>query len=195
MRSIADLSVVAPADPASLQAALRATVEHDGPIYFRIGRGREPEVYSMGDVAFELGKAIVHSHGEDLTLVATGSMVHPSLAAADTLREEGLSVGVIDVHTVKPLDEEAILEAAGSTSAIMTVEEHNVLGGLGGAVAEVLSQADAGTRLHRHGIRDEFSLIGPPTHLYSHYRLDADGIAEETRSFLGTEHKSTDAER
>lgn len=149
----------------------------------------------MGDVAFELGKAIVHSYGEDLTLVATGSMVHPSLAAADTLREDGLSVGVIDVHTVKPLDEEAILEAAGSTSAIMTVEEHNVLGGLGGAVAEVLSQANAGTPLHRHGIRDEFSLIGPPTHLYSHYRLDADGIAEEARSFLGTGSTSASAER
>ena len=195
MRSIADLSVVAPADPASLEAALRATVEHDGPIYFRIGRGREPEVYVMGDVNFELGKAIVHSRGEDLTLVATGSMVHPSLAAADTLREEGVSVGVIDMHTVKPLDEEAILEAVGNTSAMMTVEEHSVLGGLGGAVAEVLSQANVGTPLHRHGIRDEFSLIGPPTHLYSHYGLDADGIAEEARSFLGTESTATSAGR
>ncbi|CAN5756484.1 transketolase family protein [soil metagenome] len=195
MRSIADISVVAPADPASFEAALRATVDHDGPIYFRIGRGREPEVYAMGDMAFELGKAVVHSRGEDLTLVATGSMVHPSLAAADTLREEGLSVGVIDVHTVKPLDEEAILEAAGNTSNMMTVEEHNVLGGLGGAVAEVLSQANADTSLHRHGIRDEYSLIGPPTHLYKHYRLDADGITEEARHFLGTEHSSTDADR
>lgn len=193
MRSIADLSVVAPADPASLEAALRATVEHEGPIYFRIGRGREPEVYAVGDMAFELGKAIVHSLGEDLTLVATGSMVHPSLAAADTLREEGLSVGIIDMHTVKPLDEDTILKAAGNTSSIMTIEEHNVLGGLGGAVAEVLSHANSGTPLHRHGIRDEFSLIGPPTHLYNHYRLDADGIAEEARRFLGTGYKLSDA--
>ena len=195
MRSIADLSVVAPADPASLDAALRATVEHDGPIYFRIGRGREPEVYPMGSVAFEFGKAVVHSRGEDLTLVATGSMVHPSLVAADTLSEEGLSVGVIDVYTIKPLDEETILEAAKSASAIMTVEEHNVLGGLGGAVAEVLSEANVSTPLHRHGIRDEFSLIGPPTHLYSHYRLDADGIIDEARRFLGTGQKSADVEQ
>jgi transketolase len=195
MRSIADLSVVAPADPTSLNAALRATVEHDGPIYFRIGRGQEPEVYPMGDMAFELGKAVVHSHGEDIILLATGSMVHPSLAAADTLREEGLSVGVIDVHTIKPLDEETIREAAGNTSAVMTVEEHNVLGGLGGAVAEVLSEASTNTPLHRHGIRDEYSLIGPPTHLYSHYRLDADGIAEEARRFLGTRYASTDTEQ
>ena len=122
-------------------------------------------------------------------------MVHPSLAAADTLREEGLSVGVIDMHTVKPLDEEAILEVAGNTTAIVTVEEHNVLGGLGGAVAEVLSQANVGTPLHRHGIRDEFSLIGPPTHLYSHYGLDADGIAEEARRFLGTESTATSSGR
>lgn len=185
MRSIADLAVVAPADAASLSAALWATVDHDGPIYFRIGRGRDPQVYSMADVEFELGKAIVHSRGQDLTIIATGSMVHPSSEAVQTLRSEGWSVGLIDMHTIKPLDKEAILEAVGNSAAVMTVEEHNVLGGLGGAVGEVLAEAGAGKPLHRHGIRDEYSLIGPPTHLYRHYRLDSEGIAQEAREFLG----------
>ena len=184
MRSLAGLAVVAPADGPSLAAALRATVDHPGPIYFRIARGRDPEIYHAG-LEFRLGKAIVHSAGSDLTLHATGSTAHASLAAAAALREEGISVGVIDVHTIKPLDSETILAVAASTGLLMTVEEHNVLGGLGGAVAEVLTEAGMGVRLHRHGIRDAFVIIGPPTHLYAHYRLDAAGIAAEARDSLG----------
>ena len=110
--------------------------------------------------------------------------MHPALAAAEPLRAEGLAVGVIDMHTIKPLDAEAILAAASGTGLLMTVEEHNVLGGLGGAVAEVLTEAGVGVRLHRHGIRDEYIMIGPPTHLYAHYRLDAAGIAGEAREAL-----------
>jgi transketolase len=184
MRSIADLSVVAPADAAQLSAALRNTVDHDGPIYFRIGRGREPHVYELGDAPFELGRAIAHGEGDDLTMIATGSMVHPTLEAAARLREEGFSVGVLDMHTVKPLDHEAVLSAAARSAKLMTVEEHNVLGGLGGAVAEVLADEGAGVPLHRHGIRDTYSLVGPPTHLYRHYRLDAEGVAAEARQVL-----------
>lgn len=184
MRSIADLAVVAPADAAQLSAALRATVDHDGPIYFRIGRGRDPQVYEMGAAEFELGRGIEHSVGHDLTIIATGSMVHPSLAAAKVMSDEGHSVGVIDLHTIKPLDEELVLAAAGRSARLMTVEEHNVLGGLGGAVAEVITTHGVGVPLHRHGIRDTFALIGPPTHLYAHYRLDADGIAAEARKLL-----------
>ena len=184
MRSIADLAVVAPADRAQLSAALRATVDHDGPIYFRIGRGREPDVYEMGAAEFELGRGIEHGLGDDLTIIATGSMVHPTLAAAEILRDEGHSVGVIDLHTIKPLDEEIVLRAAYQSTRLMTVEEHNVLGGLGGAVSEVMTSRGVRAPLHRHGIRDTFSLIGPPTHLYSHYRLDADGIAAEARELL-----------
>lgn len=183
MRSLAGLAVVAPADGPQLAAALRATVDHPGPVYFRIARGRDPEIYGE-DSSFELGKAIAHGSGSDLTILATGSMVHPSLAAAEALRFDGSSVGVLDVHTVKPLDVEAVLSAAATSRMLMTVEEHNVLGGLGGAVAEVLAEAGAGVRLHRHGIRDEYSLIGPPTHLYAHYRLDAAGIAAEARGVL-----------
>ena len=184
MRSLAGLAVVAPADGPSLAAALRATVDHPGPIYFRIARGRDPEIYSAG-VDFRLGKAIVHSAGSDLTLLATGSTVHASLAAAELLRGEGISVGVIDLHTIKPLDNETILAVASSTRLLMTVEEHSILGGLGGALAEVLTEAGVGVRLHRHGIRDAFVIIGPPAHLYAHYRLDAAGIAAEARDALG----------
>lgn len=182
-RSMADMTVIAPADRISLAAALRDTIAHSGPIYLRIGRGREPDVYPPG-WRFRLGQAVEHRQGSDLTIIATGSMVHPSLEAATSLEAEGLSVGVLDMHTIKPLDDEAILAAAERSRTIMTVEEHNVLGGLGGAVAEVLSAAGAGVRLHRHGLRDQYSLIGPPTHLYRHYRLDADGIAAEASSAM-----------
>ena len=183
-RAIAELTVIAPADAASFGAAVRAAVGHDGPIYFRIGRGREPGVYGDGPLDFRIGEAIVHGEGSDLTILATGSTVHPALAAAKSLRERGHSVGVLDLHTVKPLDAQAVLRAASSSRRLMSVEEHNVLGGLGGAVAEVLAEAGAATPLHRHGIRDEYALIGPPTHLYAHYRLDAPGIEAEALSLL-----------
>lgn len=183
MRSIADLTVVAPADGPQLAAAIRASINHPQPIYFRIGRGQEPAVYP-DDVTFEFGKAVVHSVGRDVTLIATGGMLHPTLEAASALTESGLAVGVIDMHTLKPIDRAAILNAATATNLLITVEEHNVLGGLGGAVAEVLADEGAGVRLVRHGIHDEYSLIAPPTHLYRHYRLDAAGIEAVTREAL-----------
>ncbi|KPN63695.1 transketolase [Aliiroseovarius crassostreae] len=184
MRSIADLTVVAPADNAQLRAAIRASATHAQPIYFRIGRGRDPDVYEA-DAPFEFGKAVWHGEGDDLTIIATGSMVHPALEATRALRAKGHSVGFIDMHTIKPLDRAAILQAASTSRTLMTVEEHNVLGGLGGAVAEVLADEGAGCRLIRHGIEDEYSLIAPPTHLYAHYKLDADGIAERAIAALG----------
>jgi transketolase len=183
MRSMAGLDVVAPADPVQLAAALRAYAEFDGPAYFRIGRGREPTVYGETRSPFVRGQAIRHGEGADLTIIACGSMVHPALRAAEILRSEDISVGVTDMHTIKPLDRDAVLSAA-ACGALLTVEEHNVLGGLGGAVAEVLADEGSGARLRRHGLPDEYSLIGPPTHLYAHYRLDAAGIAGEARSLL-----------
>ncbi len=175
MRSIPGLTVIAPADGPQLGSALRATVDHPGPIYFRIARGRDPEIYTAGD-PFELGAAIDHGAGGEATVLATGSMVHPSLEAVRRLRENGRDVGLLALPTVKPLDEEAIAAAAERSPLLITVEEHNVIGGLGGAVAEVLAGLATPTRLVRHGLVDEYSLVGPPTHLYRHYRLDADGI-------------------
>ncbi|MER9074219.1 transketolase [Mesorhizobium sp. M0904] len=184
MRSIADLTVVAPADGPQLAAAVKASVNHAQPIYFRIGRGQEPVVYEDG-VHFEFGKAIVHGEGSDLTIIACGSMVHPSREAYRALRAAGKSVGLIDMHTIKPLDTKAVLSAAAHSRFILTIEEHNILGGLGGAVAEILAEAGSPARLIRHGIRDEYSLIAPPTHLYKHYRLDAAGIEATVREALG----------
>jgi transketolase len=186
MRSLANLTVVAPADAAALEATVAATTTVDGPVYIRTSRGRDPEVYDRAELAdFELGRARRVRQGTDAVLIATGSMVHPSRAAAEQLAGSGIDVGVIDMHTVKPLDEEAVIEAAGSTDLLVTVEEHNVLGGLGGAVAEVLASNGSGTRLKRHGIEDLYALIGPPTHLYAHYRLDGEGIAAVVREELG----------
>jgi transketolase len=177
MRSIADLAVVSPADGPQLQAAIRASANYDLPIYFRISRGRDPIVYDK-DVVFEFGKAIEHMEGEELTIIACGMAVHGAIEAARKLNGEGRSVGVIDMASIKPLDRDAILRAAGRSKRMMTVEEHNVIGGLGAAVAEVLADEGAGVKLLRHGIYDEYSLIAPPTHLYAHYKLDAAGIEE-----------------
>ncbi|WP_419340784.1 transketolase family protein [Achromobacter sp. PD1] len=183
MRALAGLTVVSPADGPQLASAIKASVDWPEPIYFRVGRGRDPQVYEDG-APFQFGRAIVHSSGSDLNIVACGITVHAALAAAEQLRGEGLSVGVIDMPTIKPLDRDAVLAAAGKSRVLMTVEEHNVLGGLGSAVAEVLADAGTGTRLRRHGIYDEYSLIAPPTTLYAHYKLDADGIADVARATL-----------
>lgn len=184
MRSISGLTVVAPADGPQLAAAIRASVDHPQPIYFRIGRGQEPIVYDADEPAFDFGRAIIHGAGSDLTIVACGTMLHPARDAFLALRESGLSIGLIDMHTIKPLDREAVLQASRTSRIIFTVEEHNILGGLGGAVAEVLAEAGSPARLVRHGIKDEYSLIAPPTHLYRHYRLDAAGIEAVAREAL-----------
>lgn len=183
MRSIAGLTIISPSDGHQLKAAIKASADWPEPIYFRIGRGRDPDIYENG-VEFRIGKAIEHGRGTDLTIIACGMPVKSALDAASQLRSEGHSVGVIDMATVKPLDREAVLAAAARSRAIMTVEEHNVLGGLGSAVAEVLTDEGCGVPLVRHGILDEYSLIAPPTHLYKHYLLDADGVAQVARSAL-----------
>jgi transketolase len=184
MRSLAGIDVVAPADPATLAAAIRAYADHVGPVYFRVGRGREPAVYAPGELRFERGRAIVHERGSELTVIATGSMVHPALGAVTELRASGLDVGLIDMHTIKPLDREAVVAAASTSARVMTVEEHSIVGGLGGAVGEVLAEIGSSATLHRHGIPDVYAPVGPPTHLYRHYRLDAAGIAAEARELL-----------
>jgi transketolase len=183
MRSIADLAIVSPSDGAQLEAAIKASADYDRPIYFRIGRGRDPVVYE-GGTTFTFGKAHEHLKGEELTIIACGITVHPAIEAAKAMNAEGHSVGVIDMASIKPLDRDAILEAAARTNKVMTVEEHNVLGGLGAAVAEVLTDEGAGVKLKRHGIYDEYSLIAPPTHLYAHYKLDTAGIRSVAENFL-----------
>ncbi len=184
MRSIAGLTVTCVADGNQLRAALRASLSHPGPIYLRLGRGRDPEVYSQVPAGFRFGRAIRLREGGDLTMIATGSQVRPTLQAAETLAGRGIGARVIDMHTVSPIDRDEILAAAADTKAIMTVEEHNVTGGLGSAVAEVLADAGIGTRFRRHGTPDCYALLGPPAALYAHYRLDEPGITAVATEFL-----------
>jgi transketolase len=183
MRSIADLTVVSTADGPQFAAALRASVHHPQPIYFRISRGHDPVVYA-DDAPFEFGKAVIHGIGNDLTIIACGMAVNSAKLAMEALNRKGHSVGLIDMHTIKPLDREAVMAAGRKSHIVLTVEEHNILGGLGGAVAEVMAEEGGGARLVRHGIKDEYSLIAPPTHLYRHYKLDAAGVESVARSLL-----------
>lgn len=183
MRSIAGLTVLAPSDGNQLRSLIRAARDWKEPIYFRIARGRDPEIYAEPPV-LEIGKGIELQQGSDVTIIATGSSVHPAKAAVEKLIAQGLSVGLVDMHTIKPIDRNLIRDIAGRTGAILTVEEHNVIGGLGGAVAEALADEGSGVKLTRHGIFDEYSLIAPPTHLYKHYKLDAEGIEDVARGVL-----------
>jgi transketolase len=175
MRTIAGMTVVCPADAASIRSLLSNTVDYKGPIYIRLGRGREPQVYKSPP-ALEVGRAIRLLDGNDLTIIATGTMVHPSLRAAERLKSEGVHVSVLDMHTISPIDARAILQAAEQTGRILTVEEHNITGGLGSAVAEVLADSGVVCKLKRHGVPDEYVPVGPPLALYHHYRLDDEGI-------------------
>ena len=193
LRSIAELTIVCAADANHLRAVLRASVDHPGAMYIRLGRGRDPEVYPQVPSDFRIGQAATLRHGKDLTIVTNGTMLRATLDAAAALAGEGTSVQVIDMHTIKPLDAAAIRRAANETGAILTVEEHNVTGGLGSAVAEVLVDSDR-VPFRRHGVPDEFVPVGPPAALYAHYRLDAVGIAAVARELVaevepGGEHK------
>lgn len=183
MRPIADLTVVCTTDANHLRAVLRASLDHPGAMYIRLGRGRDPEVYpDVPEVT--LGRALRLREGSDLTIVATGAEVRPALDAAVLLAQQGIEARVVDMHTIKPLDGDEVRAAAAETAAVLTVEEHNVIGGLGSAVAEVL--VDCGrVPFRRHGVPDAYALIGPPAALYAHYRLDAPGIAAVARELLG----------
>ena len=185
MRTLADLTVVCATDANHLRAVLRASLDHPGAMYIRLGRGRDPEVYgTVPDITF--GKAVRLRDGGDLTIIATGSEVAPALAAAATLEADGISARVVDMHTVSHIDAAEVAAAARDTGAILTVEEHNVTNGLGTAVGEVLLESGlGGTRFRKHGVPDEYVPVGPPAALYGTYRLDAEGIAAVAKEFAG----------
>lgn len=190
LRSVANLTVACAADSNQLRAMLRASLDVPGAIYLRLGRGRDPEVYPEVPADFAFGRATTLLDGTDVTVIATGSEVHPALGAAELLAGRGLSVRVVDMHTISPLDTDAIVAAARETGAILTVEEHNIAGGLGGAVAEVLAERRLAVPFRRHGVPNEYVRIGPPAALYAHYRLDAAGIAAEVRALCDTARAS-----
>jgi transketolase len=153
-------------------------------MYIRLGRGRDPDVHATVPADFRIGKAIRLREGTDLTIIAIGSEVHPTLEAAEHLASAGISTRVLEMHTIKPLDQKEVIAAAEETGAIMIVEEHNITGGLGSAVAEVLADAGLACRFRRHGVNDEYVPVGPPRALYAHYKLDAEGIVSVANQFL-----------
>jgi transketolase len=190
LRSIANMTVVCPCDAATTRAALRQTVETPGPVYFRLGRGRDVDVYSArleaDPGAFEVGRIATLREGADLTIVANGITVSAALAAAERLAaEDGIEASVLDAHTVRPFDAETLCGAAERSGRVLVAEEHNVYGGVASACADALVDGGVRARLSRLGIpADEYSLIAPPTHLYRHYRLDAEGVTDAARQLL-----------
>lgn len=182
MRAIPELTVVAPSDPIVTGKIIHLAADHVGPMYIRIGRQLTPTVYS-DDIEVELGKAIMARPGEDVTLIAVGNMLCRALEAAEMLAHEGVSARVLDMHTVKPIDVGAVVNAARETGCLVTAEDHTILGGLGGAVAEVLC-AEWPAPLVRVGLRDTFAQSGEAGELLEHYGLTSENIAQAARQAM-----------
>jgi transketolase len=185
MRSFPNMTVIVPADGIETANAVRACLDHPGPVYIRVGRGFEPTWYTTENYGFKIGKAVTLSEGTDITLICAGVTVLQAAEAAKVLSAEGLSVRVLNIHTLKPIDEEAVLKAVMETRRIITIEEHNVIGGLGSAVADVIAKSGKGCAFEKLGLNDEFSLVGYPEDLYAHYGLDTNGIVEKVREVMG----------
>ena len=178
MRSFANMVVIAPADARETAKAVEAVLEWDGPCYIRIGRGFEPPLHKDLDFDFEIGKAIELRDGHDVTVIACGVTVLHAMEAAAQAAANGVSVRVLDMHTIKPIDEAAVLKAVADTRRIITAEDHTVVGGLGSAVADVIAKSGKGCAFRKLGYQDEFSIVGYPEDLLHHYKIDADGILE-----------------
>ena len=175
MRAIPDMTVIVPADSCEMEKAVRAAYEYDGPVYLRVGKLKVPDV-TTADTPFEVGKAIRFREGSDVTLISTGNMLFETLKAAEILAEKGVSAEVLHMHTVKPIDSEAIAESARMTGAVVTVEEHSILNGLGSAVAETLCEKYP-VPLRRVGTKDVFGLSGTMDELMDYFGLRAEPIA------------------
>ncbi len=183
MRTIPGMTIINPSDDVEAKAAVEAAYKMEGPVYLRFGRLAVPVINDRPDYKFEIGKGVVLKEGKDLTIVATGLEVNESLEAAKKLAEEGIDAEVINIHTIKPLDSDLIIKSASKTGKVVTVEEHSVIGGLGGAVAEVLSEK-CPTKMLRIGVQDTFGESGPAVKLLEKYELDAAGIYKQIKAFL-----------
>ena len=181
MRTIPGMTIINPADATEAYAAVEAAINTYGPVYLRFGRYAVPDMTAeMPEYKFEIGKGVELKQGNDVTIVATGYMVHLALEAAEMLAAEGISAGVINIHTIKPLDKELLAEAAKRSGAIVTAEEHNVIGGLGAAVCEALCES-APVPVIRVGVQDEFGRSGQVPELLEIYGLTAKNIADNAR--------------
>jgi len=183
MRTIPNMVIINPADKAEAILAVEAAIKHDGPVYLRFGRLAVPEVFDRDTYKFEIGKGVELVGGTDVTIIATGLLVPEAMIAAEKLKEEGISARVINMATIKPIDKEIIEKAARETGAIVTAEEHNVIGGLGSAVAEVLCEVSPVPML-RIGTQDVFGQSGKPAELFEIYGLTAENIAAKAKEAI-----------
>ncbi|MBE5906298.1 MAG: transketolase family protein [Lachnospiraceae bacterium] len=183
MRTIPGMVVINPADDVEARAAVKAAYEHQGPVYMRFGRLAIPVINDEATYKFELGKGITLREGKDVTIIATGLCVGESLEAAEILSKEGIDAEVINIHTIKPLDEALVVASAKKTGKVVTVEEHSVIGGLGSAVCDVLSE-QAPTKTMKIGVNDTFGESGPAVELIKKYGLDKESIAKKVAAFV-----------
>ncbi|MCR4956913.1 MAG: transketolase family protein [Lachnospiraceae bacterium] len=183
MRTIPGMVVINPADDVEARAAVKAAYEHQGPVYMRFGRLAIPVFNDESTYKFELGKGITLKEGKDVTIVATGLCVGESMAAAEILKSQGIDAEVINIHTIKPLDEDLIIASAKKTGKVVTVEEHSIIGGLGSAVCDALC-AKAPTKTLKIGVNDTFGESGPAVQLIKKYGLDSESIAKKVAEFV-----------
>ena len=183
MRTIPGMTVIVPSDDIEAKAAVKAAIDFEGPCYLRVGRLAVPVINDNDDYKFEIGKGIVLREGKDVTLIASGLEVAETLEAAKMLEADGIDAKVINIHTIKPLDDELILAAAKETGKVVTIEEHSVIGGLGSAVCDLLSEK-LPTKVLKIGVQDTFGESGPAVELIKKYGLDGASIYEKVKAFL-----------
>ena len=183
MRTLPNMVIINPADDVEAKAAVRAACEHDGPVYLRFGRLGVPVVFDESTYKFEIGKGVVLSEGADVTIIATGLMVEMALNAKELLANQGISAEIINIATIKPIDAQIIAKSAQKTGAVVTCEEHNIIGGLGSAVAEVLVE-NAPVPMERVGTRDVFGRSGTPAQLFKVYGLTPEAIVEAAKKAI-----------
>ena len=182
MRSIPGMVILNPADDVEAKACVKAAYEYNGPVYLRFGRLAVPVINDRTDYKFELGKGVVLREGKDVTIVATGLCVSSALEAAEKLAADGIDAKIINIHTIKPLDEELIVAAAKETGKVVTVEEHSVIGGLGSAVCDALAEK-CPVPVKKIGVQDVFGESGPAVALLAKYKLDGEGVYEQVKEF------------
>ena len=183
MRTIPGMVVICPSDDIEVKAAVQAAAEYVGPVYMRFGRSAVPVINDTPDYKFEIGRGILLKEGKDVTIIATGVCVCEALKAAEALKQEGIDAEVINIHTIKPLDKDLVLQSAKKTGRVVTVEEHSVIGGLGSAVADVLAETNAAV-LKKIGVPDVFGESGTAGQLLHKFKLDAEGITEGVKEFV-----------
>lgn len=183
MRALPNLVVLNPADAVETRHAVKAAIEYDGPVYLRLGRLAVPVLFDENDYKFELGKGITLAEGNDITIISTGLMTHEAVKAVEILKKDGINARLINIHTIKPIDKDIIVKASKETGHIITVEEHSIIGGLGSAVAEVLSE-EAPCKLTRMGVNDVFGQSGKPYELLDLYGLTDGHIAQKVKEIL-----------